>query len=200
MLCMYRREYIKLFCSTRVSNELGAGNRHGAQVTVGAVMVLVVLEATIVSVALFCCLYVLGYAYSNEPEVVDYVAKMVPLLRLSISVDISGPSLSLQGKVIGVASLSLRTSKLSITPSYLVKHYCLKLCDQIWYFELITTILFMYYHILFIGIQNILVLCIRGCKRQWMAANRGLCQSGSILSSRNSSSFPFGFYSSFKSV
>lgn len=66
---------------------MGAGNPHGGQGTVGAVMVLVVSEATIVSIALFCCRYVLGYAYSNEPEVVDYVAKMVPLLRLSISVD-----------------------------------------------------------------------------------------------------------------
>jgi hypothetical protein len=29
----------------------------------------------------------LGYAYSNEKEVVDYVAKMVPLLCLSVRLD-----------------------------------------------------------------------------------------------------------------
>ncbi len=77
----------KLFCSSRVSNELGAGNPVAAQLAVGAGMVLAVLEAIIVSTALFCCRNVLGYAYSNEEEVVSYVSKMVPLLCLRVSVD-----------------------------------------------------------------------------------------------------------------
>uniref|UniRef100_A0A2N9F6A4 Polysaccharide biosynthesis protein C-terminal domain-containing protein n=1 Tax=Fagus sylvatica TaxID=28930 RepID=A0A2N9F6A4_FAGSY len=83
--------------STRVSNELGAGNPVAAQLAVGAGMVLAVLEAIIVSTALFCCRNVLGYAYSNEEEVVSYVSKMVPLLCLRVSVD------SLLGVLSGVA-------------------------------------------------------------------------------------------------
>lgn len=54
---------------------------------VGAVTVLAVAEAAIISTALYCCRHVLGYAYTNEKEVVDYVAKIVPLLCLSVSVD-----------------------------------------------------------------------------------------------------------------
>lgn len=59
----------QLFCSTRVSNELGAGNPQAARVAVGAVTVLSVAEAGVVSSALYCSRHVLGYAYSNEKEV-----------------------------------------------------------------------------------------------------------------------------------
>ena len=45
------------------------------------------VEAVTVGVALFCCRYILGYAYSNEKEVVDYVAKITPFLSLSVVMD-----------------------------------------------------------------------------------------------------------------
>ncbi|KAI4352158.1 hypothetical protein L6164_006436 [Bauhinia variegata] len=83
--------------STRVSNELGAGEAQAAQNAVRAVMVLAFSEAIVVSSALFSCRYILGYAFSNEKEVVDYVANIVPLLCLSVSVD------SLLGVLSGVA-------------------------------------------------------------------------------------------------
>lgn len=51
------------------------------------VMALAIGEAAAVSIILFCCRYVLGYAFSNEKEVVDYVSQMVPLLCLSITTD-----------------------------------------------------------------------------------------------------------------
>ncbi|KAG5528050.1 hypothetical protein RHGRI_028849 [Rhododendron griersonianum] len=73
--------------STRVSNELGAGNSRAAQLSVCIVMVLAVAEAIMVSAALFCCRFILGYAYSSEKEVVDYVREMTPLLCLSIVMD-----------------------------------------------------------------------------------------------------------------
>ncbi|KAI8534494.1 hypothetical protein RHMOL_Rhmol10G0094500 [Rhododendron molle] len=73
--------------STRVSNELGAGNSRAAQLSVCTVMVLAVAEAIMVSAALFCCRFILGYAYSSEKEVVDYVREMTPLLCLSIVMD-----------------------------------------------------------------------------------------------------------------
>ncbi|KAF7129950.1 hypothetical protein RHSIM_Rhsim10G0076400 [Rhododendron simsii] len=73
--------------STRVSNELGAGNPRAAQLSFCTVMVLAIAEAITVSAALFCCRSILGYAYSGEKEVVDYVREMTPLLRLSIIMD-----------------------------------------------------------------------------------------------------------------
>ncbi|KAF7130424.1 hypothetical protein RHSIM_Rhsim10G0074700 [Rhododendron simsii] len=73
--------------STRVSNELGAGNPRAAQLSVCTVMVLAIAEAITVSAALYCCRSILGYAYSGEKEVVDYVREMIPLLCLSIIMD-----------------------------------------------------------------------------------------------------------------
>ncbi|KAF3443464.1 hypothetical protein FNV43_RR13146 [Rhamnella rubrinervis] len=83
--------------STRVSNELGAGNPQAARVAVLVAMLLAVIEAVIVSTTLFCCRHVLGYAYSNEKQVVDYIAVMTPLICLSVFMD------SLQAVLSGVA-------------------------------------------------------------------------------------------------
>ncbi|XP_050269672.1 protein DETOXIFICATION 7 isoform X1 [Quercus robur] len=83
--------------STRISNELGAGNPQAARVTVWATMFLSITEGIIVSVTLFFCRYVLGYAYSNEKQVVNYITVMAPLICLSILMD------SLQAVLSGVA-------------------------------------------------------------------------------------------------
>ncbi|XP_057440431.1 protein DETOXIFICATION 9-like [Lotus japonicus] len=73
--------------STRVSNELGAGNPRAAQGSVNVVVILGVADAVIVSILFVCCRHILGYAYSNDKEVADYVADMVPFLCVSVSVD-----------------------------------------------------------------------------------------------------------------
>ncbi|XP_019165010.1 PREDICTED: protein DETOXIFICATION 12-like [Ipomoea nil] len=83
--------------STRVSNELGAGNPEGARLSVVSVMFIAVAETVVVTATLFACRHVFGYVYSNEKEVVDYVADMTPLLCLSVITD------SLQGTLSGVA-------------------------------------------------------------------------------------------------
>ncbi|KAJ1443213.1 Multi antimicrobial extrusion protein [Sesbania bispinosa] len=83
--------------STRVSNELGAGKPQAARDAVRAVIVVAIIEAIILSSVLFCFRHVLGFAFSNEMEVVHSVAKIVPLLCLSVSVD------SLLGVLCGVA-------------------------------------------------------------------------------------------------
>ncbi|KAJ4825172.1 Protein DETOXIFICATION 12 [Turnera subulata] len=83
--------------STRVSNELGAGNPQAARVAVYAVMFLAVTETTIVTATLFASRHVFGYLFSNEKEVVDYVTNMAPLVCLSVIMD------SLQGVLSGVA-------------------------------------------------------------------------------------------------
>lgn len=83
--------------STRVSNELGAQNPQAARVAIWAAIFLSVTEAVIVSVTLFCCRYVVGYAYSNEKQVVSHIAAMAPLICASIFTD------SLQAVLSGVA-------------------------------------------------------------------------------------------------
>ncbi|XP_058088094.1 protein DETOXIFICATION 14-like isoform X2 [Magnolia sinica] len=83
--------------STRVSNELGAGKPQAARLAVCVVMCVAVVATAIVATALFCIRYVLGYAFSNEKEVIDYVRRMVPLICLSVITD------SLQGVLSGVA-------------------------------------------------------------------------------------------------
>ncbi|KAF9625608.1 hypothetical protein IFM89_024381 [Coptis chinensis] len=83
--------------STRVSNELGAGNAEDARVSVCVVMFIAVTEMIIVSVILFASRNILGYAYSNEKEVIDYVTRLVPLVCLSVIMD------SLQGVLSGIA-------------------------------------------------------------------------------------------------
>ncbi|KAK7394183.1 hypothetical protein VNO78_14704 [Psophocarpus tetragonolobus] len=83
--------------STRVSNELGAGNPQAVRVVVFVSMFLTIIEGLIVSTILFGCKHILGYAYSNDHMVIHYVAIMTPLLCLSIFTD------NLQAVLSGVA-------------------------------------------------------------------------------------------------
>ncbi|KAJ4830273.1 Protein DETOXIFICATION 12 [Turnera subulata] len=83
--------------STRVSNELGAGNPQAARVAVYSVMILAVTELLAVSGALFASRHVFGYIFSGDKEVVDYVSTVAPLVCLSVIVDGS------QGVLSGVA-------------------------------------------------------------------------------------------------
>lgn len=50
-------------------------------------MVLAVGEVIVASTILLCCRSVLGFAFGNELEVVDYVKEMSPLLCLSLIMD-----------------------------------------------------------------------------------------------------------------
>ncbi|KAI4313854.1 hypothetical protein L6164_026801 [Bauhinia variegata] len=83
--------------STRVSNELGAGNPQAARIAVMAAMSIAVVETSIVSTTLFACRHIYGYTFSNEKEVVDYVTVLAPLVSLSVIMD------SLQGVLSGIA-------------------------------------------------------------------------------------------------
>ncbi|XP_038891790.1 protein DETOXIFICATION 12-like isoform X2 [Benincasa hispida] len=83
--------------STRVSNELGAGNPQAARLAAGAAIFLAIVGIIIVSMVLFTLRYVFGYAFSSEKEVVDYVAIMAPLVCISIILD------AIQGVLSGIA-------------------------------------------------------------------------------------------------
>ncbi|KAK1380449.1 hypothetical protein POM88_027193 [Heracleum sosnowskyi] len=56
--------------STRVSNELGAGNPQGARVAVFVVVIMALSEAIIISGTIFVCRNVSGYTFSNGKEVI----------------------------------------------------------------------------------------------------------------------------------
>ncbi|XP_004497007.1 protein DETOXIFICATION 12-like [Cicer arietinum] len=83
--------------STRVSNELGAGNPFEARVAVWGAMSLALIEASIASATLFACRHVYGYVFSNDKEVVDYVTIMAPLVSISVILD------SIQGTLAGIS-------------------------------------------------------------------------------------------------
>nr|QBM79445.1 MATE15 [Rehmannia glutinosa] len=83
--------------STLVSNELGAGKPEAARIALCAVLVLAVTEFLIASITIYICRGILGYAFSEEKEVVNYIKEMVPFLCLSIVMD------SLQSVLSGVA-------------------------------------------------------------------------------------------------
>jgi MATE family multidrug resistance protein len=90
--------------STRVANELGAGNPQGARSAVRVVMSIAVTEAVIVSGTLLLSRRLLGRAYSSEDQVVSAVAAMVPLVCMTVVTD------GLQG----VLSGHLRSNHFSI--------------------------------------------------------------------------------------
>ncbi|RID48295.1 hypothetical protein BRARA_I04816 [Brassica rapa] len=73
--------------STRVSNNLGAGSPEVARVSVLAGLCFWLMESVFFSTLLFTCRNIIGYAFSNSNEVVDYVADLSPLLCLSFILD-----------------------------------------------------------------------------------------------------------------
>lgn len=73
--------------STRVSNELGAGFPRAARLAVQVVICMAIAEGILVGMILISIRNVWGYAYSNEIEVVRYVALMLPILAVSNFVD-----------------------------------------------------------------------------------------------------------------
>ncbi|KAL9246209.1 hypothetical protein vseg_019773 [Gypsophila vaccaria] len=83
--------------STRVSNELGAGNPQRARTAAFAVMVIALANGLIVSSIIVGTRKIFGYCFSNEKEVIDYVTTMAPLVCVNVIMD------SLQGVLSGIA-------------------------------------------------------------------------------------------------
>uniref|UniRef100_A0A0D9WQ04 Protein DETOXIFICATION n=1 Tax=Leersia perrieri TaxID=77586 RepID=A0A0D9WQ04_9ORYZ len=69
--------------STRVSNELGAGRPDAARLAVRVVVFMAVLEGLVIGLLLVCVRYIWCHAYSDEEEVVRYVAKMMLVISVS---------------------------------------------------------------------------------------------------------------------
>uniref|UniRef100_A0ACD5ZVY3 Uncharacterized protein n=1 Tax=Avena sativa TaxID=4498 RepID=A0ACD5ZVY3_AVESA len=73
--------------STRVSNELGAGRPKAARLAVRVVVFLAISEGLAMGVVLVCVRYIWGHAYSDEEEVVAYVARMLLLISVANFLD-----------------------------------------------------------------------------------------------------------------
>ncbi|XP_058088496.1 protein DETOXIFICATION 16-like [Magnolia sinica] len=73
--------------STRVSNELGAGHPQAARLAVCVASIITITEGVIVGLITILVRDVWGYLYSNEEEVVKYVARMMPMLAISNFMD-----------------------------------------------------------------------------------------------------------------
>ncbi|XP_057735474.1 protein DETOXIFICATION 16-like isoform X1 [Arachis stenosperma] len=73
--------------STRVSNELSAGNARGALLALHVMIATAILEGTTIALITILVRNVWGKLYSNEDQVIRYVSKMMPLLALSDFLD-----------------------------------------------------------------------------------------------------------------
>ncbi|KAL4179307.1 hypothetical protein AMTRI_Chr13g119390 [Amborella trichopoda] len=73
--------------STRVSNELGAGNPRRAVFAIRVTLLLVILDSLLVGAIILVVHNFWGYLYSNEQEVVDYVSRLTPLLVIANIMD-----------------------------------------------------------------------------------------------------------------
>lgn len=122
-------------------------------------------------IVLFSCRHIFGYIFSNEEEVVNYIAEMIPLLCISLFMDsiqgvLSGqfpfPALTQRPCASCIVSNSFWRDSIENTPSNTVQIPS--------------------------GTYVFFVLMIRCCKRDWVAAYWSICKSGCILPCRNSSS------------
>ncbi|WKA08762.1 hypothetical protein VitviT2T_026456 [Vitis vinifera] len=83
--------------STRVSNELGAGRPHAARLAVQVVLFLAITEGLSVSLLAVAVRGVWGYMYTNEEELIRYLAAIMPVLAVSNFID------GIQGALSGTA-------------------------------------------------------------------------------------------------
>ncbi|TVU30794.1 hypothetical protein EJB05_22435, partial [Eragrostis curvula] len=85
--------------STRVSNELGAGQPQAAKLATRVVMYIASSTGLLIASTMILLRSFWGYLYSNEPEVVTYIARMIPVLAISFFTD--GLHSSLSGVLTG---------------------------------------------------------------------------------------------------
>ena len=81
-----------------MSNELGAGRPQGARLALQVMITMALSQGAAISIATVLVRGVWGKLYSNEKEVIRYVAEMMPLLALSDFLDgfqcvLSGPKI-----------------------------------------------------------------------------------------------------------
>ncbi|KAJ1267729.1 hypothetical protein BS78_07G079900 [Paspalum vaginatum] len=85
--------------STRVSNELGAGQPQAAKLAMRVVVCMALAAGSVLTLAMALLRNVWGHMYSDDKEVVAYFAKMMPVLGINFFVD--GIHASLAGVITG---------------------------------------------------------------------------------------------------
>ncbi|CAM0908079.1 unnamed protein product [Alopecurus aequalis] len=103
--------------STRVSNELGACKPEAAKLATRLVLCLALSEGLVVGVTMILLRNVWGYMYSNEEEVVTYIARMIPVLAISFFID--GIHTSLSGVITGCGQQKIG-ARVNLAAFYLV--------------------------------------------------------------------------------
>ena len=78
---------LKFLCSTRVSNELAAGNPQAAQLAIFIVTPVIFLEGLTVGSIMVFLRRTLAHVYSGESEVIANVAAVIPFVTLSHLLD-----------------------------------------------------------------------------------------------------------------
>jgi len=116
---------VTINCSTRVSNELGAGNPQAASVAVRVALCLVLAEGIIVVLLMILLRKIWGTLYSSETQVVDYVAAMMPILAICSFLD--GIQSVLSGIHVNFLPNSIPTISFSVTFGI----FCIKLVEQV---------------------------------------------------------------------
>ncbi|GAV74298.1 MatE domain-containing protein, partial [Cephalotus follicularis] len=72
---------------TRAANELGASCSQGARLALHVMISIAISEGAIVGITTILVRNVWGKLYSNEEDVIKYVARMMPLLAVSDFLD-----------------------------------------------------------------------------------------------------------------
>ncbi|CAO2187219.1 unnamed protein product [Urochloa humidicola] len=80
--------------STRVSNELGAGQPQAAKLAAKVVLCLALSTGFVLTLIMILLRNVWGHMYSSDREVVSYFAKMLPIVGISFFVDSFNGTLS----------------------------------------------------------------------------------------------------------
>ncbi|OMO49719.1 Multi antimicrobial extrusion protein [Corchorus olitorius] len=83
--------------AVRVSNELGAGNPRAALLAVKVVMLLAVTQGVSLSLITVALRRYLGFLYSNDHQVITYLASVIPIVAVSNFID------GIQGVLSGTA-------------------------------------------------------------------------------------------------
>ena len=78
---------VKLVCSTRVSNELGAGNMKSARSVIKSGLCLSLSISMTISIILLCVHNMVGQLFTNDDDVILYASKITPMLSVSIFLD-----------------------------------------------------------------------------------------------------------------
>ncbi|KAJ1437822.1 Multi antimicrobial extrusion protein [Sesbania bispinosa] len=73
--------------STRVSNELGAGNPQAAGLAVRVVLSIAIIEGVLLVSTMILLRNVWGHVYRNDKDVIRYVSSMMPILAVSSFLD-----------------------------------------------------------------------------------------------------------------